>query len=76
VTNSWAVWAVPTPSSLLVRGAALLHWAMTGSDALHSGTQTQPIMGLIEWFKCFSGATYEGEPPLCSAPPMPSGSMQ
>src|SRR6266508_4455009 len=38
--------------------------------------QTRPIMGAIEWFKCFFGAVYEGEPPLCSAPPMPSGSMQ
>src|SRR6266536_3967294 len=49
---------------------------MTRSDALHSGTQTRPIMATIEWFKCFFGAVYEGEPPLCSAPPMPSGSMQ
>src|SRR6266487_4088260 len=45
---------------------------MTPSDALHSGTQTRPIMAMIEWFKCFFGAVYEGEPPLCSAPPMPS----
>src|SRR6266545_3889056 len=45
---------------------------MTRSDALHSGTQTRPIMATIEWFKCFFGAVYEGEPPFCSAPPMPS----
>jgi hypothetical protein len=29
-------------------------------------------MGTIEWFKYFLGAVYEGEPPLCSAPPMHS----
>jgi hypothetical protein len=49
---------------------------MTRSDDLHSAAQAQPIRGTIEWSRRFFGGVYEEEPPRCSAPPMPSGSMQ